>query len=59
MSEERISRQIEVEYCCRSRLTNTTYASGSHRFHDWYDFADWLRENTLESPVLITGWKYV
>lgn len=51
---------IEVYYCCPTdRKGDTTYASGSQRFTDWFDFADWLKQRTLVGPVLITSWRYV
>jgi hypothetical protein len=51
--------QIEVCYCVKSEYGSNNYASGSQRFTDWFDFADWLKQSTLRGPVLITSWQYL
>jgi len=50
--------QIEVRYCEKSN-TQSHYLTCITRFTDWYDFADWLKQATLQGPVLITSWNYV
>jgi hypothetical protein len=54
-----IKSKIEVYYCVRSEISGDVYASGSQRFTDWFDFADWLKQSTLRGPVLISSWNYV
>ena len=53
-----MTSQIEVTYCVKSDY-GENYASGSQRFTDWFDFADWLKQATLRGPVLITSWQYL
>ncbi len=53
-----MARQIEVWYSL-PQMDDTIY-TGSTRFTDWYDFADWLKQATLTGrPVTITEWQYV
>lgn len=52
-----MNRMIEVCYCCKSDFHS--YATGSQRFSDWFEFADWLKQATLKGPVVITSWEYV
>lgn len=54
-----MNRMIEVCYCCKSDFHSTSYATGSQRFSDWFEFADWLKQATLKGPVVITSWEYV
>lgn len=54
-----MGRKLEVHYCHQSAFS-TSWATGSQRFNDWYDFADWLKQELLKGhPVLITNWEYV
>ena len=53
-----MDKRIRVYYCVPSGF-DQTYACGSQRFTDWFDFADWLKQTTLSGPVLITSWDYV
>lgn len=56
---DEIKRKIEVAYCCKSDIDSHAYVSGLDRFDGWFDFADWLKQETLKGPVLITSWRYV
>lgn len=50
---------IEVSYNHKSDMSQA-WVSGSQRFTDWFDFADWLQQLNLSGKaVLITQWKYV
>ena len=54
-----MNRKIEVHYNHQSDFS-TAWVTGSQRFDDWFDFADWLKQRLLKGhPVLITQWEYV
>jgi len=53
------NRIIEVSYNHKSDFSHA-WVSGSQRFTDWYDFADWLKQANLKyGAVLITEWRYL
>lgn len=53
-----MARKIEVYFCCKSSDGDHHYAACAKWFTDWFDFADWLKQETLRGPVLITEWRY-
>jgi hypothetical protein len=47
---------LEVHYCSPSPFSKNAYATGSRRFNNGIEFAEWLASNALlQGPVLITG----
>lgn len=48
-------RNIEVTYKCAE--TNMFFVT--QHFSDWYDFADWLKqENLKDNDITIRSWRY-
>lgn len=47
---------LEVHYCSPSTMSKIGYATGSRRFNNGIEFAEWLASNgLLLGPVLITA----